>query len=600
METERLVESVSGIGEQVTKVENLTKQAQTSATNAALSEQAAKTAETNAQTAQAGAETAEGNAELAERNAKASEQAVEKAKQLVTQMGQEVLDNKNHVDQTAQAFTLTAQQAVADVNNAGQTQTERVQSAGNTAVESVKTAQTAATKAVEAAQTEAVNALQAEGATQTGNVSAEGAKQVQAVQQAAQEIMADREQIAQNKTGIEALKQGKADAIVETASGEIIQVEDSSGLGFEGLRIFGKSTQDGVPSPESPVPIVSAGDKGTVGVNVFEVNLINFPEGELINNGITYTSSKGAVEVKGKTGNSSSQTDTGALTCVLPKKLKGIFYLSGTSSNVLVNVKITLMDGKIKYFGKGKFILDGHEKEVKVYIRVDPNKTVNETIYPMINIGDVQLPWEPYRELQTLTIPTPNGLPGIKVDSGGNYTDMSGQQWVCDEIDHARGKYVQRIAENVWDTVSFADTGSGKFQNNTLGAYKLKGATFASMANFARYSAWANESGGFAAFDKYFYYHHGSEIKVEELNELFNSKAPIKIIGQLETPTERDLSSEEIQAYKALHTNYPTTVIMNDENAGMKVSYVADTKHYIEKKFKELNQAIVNTQISLL
>ena len=206
-ETERLVESVSGIGEQVTKVENLTEQAQTSATNAALSEQAAKTAETNAQAAQAGAETAEGNAELAEQNAKKSEQAVEQAKQLVMQMGQEVLDNKNHVDQTVQAFDQTAQQAVADVNNAGQTQTERVQSAGNTAVESIKTAQGKATQAIETAKTEAINVLQAEGTTQTGNVSAEGAKQVQAVQQAAQEIMADREQIAQNKADVTTLKE---------------------------------------------------------------------------------------------------------------------------------------------------------------------------------------------------------------------------------------------------------------------------------------------------------------------------------------------------------------------------------------------------------
>ena len=206
-ETERLVESVSGIGEQVIKVENLTKQAQTSAANAALSEQAAKTAETNAQTAQAGAETAEGNAELAERNAKASEQAVEKAKQLVAQMGQEVLDNKNHVDQTVQAFDQTAQQAVADVNNAGQTQTERVQSAGNTATESVKTEQEKATQAVETAKTEAVKAVQTEGTTQTGNVTAEGAKQVQAVQAAAQEIVADREQITQNKADVTALRE---------------------------------------------------------------------------------------------------------------------------------------------------------------------------------------------------------------------------------------------------------------------------------------------------------------------------------------------------------------------------------------------------------
>lgn len=216
-EVERLVDSVSGIDEQVIKVENLTKQAQTSATNAALSEQAAKTAETNAQTAQAGAETAEGNAELAERKAKASEQAVEKAKQLVTQMGQEVLDNKNHVDQTVQAFTLTAQQAVADVNKAGQTQTEQVLSVGESAVESVKTAQGTATQAIETAKTEAVEAVQTEGTTQTGNVTAEGTKQVQAVQQAAQEIVADREQIAQNKADVTALKEDltqKQDAII--------------------------------------------------------------------------------------------------------------------------------------------------------------------------------------------------------------------------------------------------------------------------------------------------------------------------------------------------------------------------------------------------
>lgn len=236
-ETERLVESVSGIGEQVTRVENLTKQAQTSATNAALSELAAKTAETNAQTAQAGAETAEGNAELAERNVKASEQAVEKAKQLVTQMEQEVLDNKNHVDQTVQEFDQTAQQAVANVNNAGQTQTERVQSAGNTATESVKTEQGKATQAIETAKTEAVKAVQAEGATQTENVTAEGAKQVQTVQQAAQEIVADREQIAQNKADIALLKDI---AVVENASGKTIIIEDTSDFPVKSMQGAGK------------------------------------------------------------------------------------------------------------------------------------------------------------------------------------------------------------------------------------------------------------------------------------------------------------------------------------------------------------------------
>ena len=206
-EVKRLVESVSGIGEQVEKVEGLTKQAQTSATNAALSEQAAKESENNAAQARAGAEAAEDNAELAAQKVEQDKAIVEQAKNIVKQMGQEVLDNKNLVDETAQDFDLKAQQALADVNDAGQAQTERVQTAGNDAVESVKAAQGTATRAVETAKTEAIEAVQTEGATQAGNVSAEGEKQVQAVRGAAQEIMADREQIQENKTGIAKLKE---------------------------------------------------------------------------------------------------------------------------------------------------------------------------------------------------------------------------------------------------------------------------------------------------------------------------------------------------------------------------------------------------------
>lgn len=49
---------------------------------------------------------------------------------------------------------------------------------------------------------------------------------------------------------------------------------------------------------------------------------------------------------------------------------------------------------------------------------------------------------------------------------------------------------------------------------------------------------------------------------------------------------------------KTIHTNYPTTVLTSENE--ISVEYVADTKHYIDKKFEELNQAIVNTQIALL
>lgn len=235
-EVERLVESVSGIDEQVAKVEELSKNAQEAATRAETSaeqgeihKQAAENASTAAQAA--AGKTAEDRA------------AVQKAKEAVEELSTQVQENKDSVDKTAQDFTLTAQQALADVNNAGQTQTDRVQTAGETAVRDIQTAQRTATGAVETAKTEAVKTIQAEGATQTGKVTAEGEKQVQAVQAAAQEIIADREQIQTNKKDIADLRQSKAGAIVETAKGSVVQIADSAEAFMEEFKIFGKSEQ---------------------------------------------------------------------------------------------------------------------------------------------------------------------------------------------------------------------------------------------------------------------------------------------------------------------------------------------------------------------
>lgn len=644
-EVERLVESLSGIDEQVVKVENLTKQAQTSATNAALSEQAAKTAETNAQTAQAGAETAEGNAELAERNAKVSEQAVEKAKQLVTQMGQDVLDNKNHVDQTAQAFTLTAQQAVADVNNAGQLQTERVQSVGNTAVESVKTAQGTATQAVETAQTKAVEAVQTEGITQTGNVSAEGAKQVQAVQDKGEEVLqsipedftAQMESKLDKNQGIEnagkSLVVGEdgnvipgrpymegtgatAPAIVLDVSGEVIIVNDSSDRAFQGMEIFGKSTQNtesGEVSPDHPVEIESVGTKGMIRVNVFGANIINFPEGEAKNNGITYTSSKGAVMVVGTTGSSSSQTDTGILAYILPK-LKGVFYLSGTTQNVNVNIKKVCADGTIKYFGGGKITLDGDEREVKVYIKVDSNKSVNETVRPMVNAGDTPLPWEPFQSKPELQISTPDGLPGIPVISNGNYIDPNGQQWVCDELNLTQGERLNRLKKASLVNRQWTQSTNHRFYTSLNDASKntghclvlcncYKGTSEGHQLTSNNQISLYKDSGNAYPSENWLYIRDDTVSTPEEMQQKMN-QLNAEIIYITAGPTKTTLPQEVMDAYGKLHSNDPATTIMTDAGTGMKVKYIVDTKKYIDQKIAQkieaVNRNIATTQKALI
>ncbi len=135
-----MVESVSGIGEQVETVKEYKEQAQTAATNALLSEQKSERAKELTLQAQAGAETMADEVEQHALEVAGDKSEVERLATQVRQDKSSVEQTKTAVDKTAQDFTLTAQQALADVNNAGQTQSERVQQVGQDAIADVNTA----------------------------------------------------------------------------------------------------------------------------------------------------------------------------------------------------------------------------------------------------------------------------------------------------------------------------------------------------------------------------------------------------------------------------------------------------------------------------
>jgi len=480
--TEGLAEQVETNADTVAQdkqaVAGMLSQTQQAASDAALSAQEAKLSETAAVQAQAGAEAAEDTARQYAEETGADRQAVANDKQTVTQMREAVAADRQAVEQTALQFGQTSQDALTAIGQAQSTAVGAVKAEGNKQTTAVQEVGTQAVSEVTEAKTTAVEAVTTEGDTQTKRV-----------EDAAAGIIADREQISQNKTDIAGLAEGMTDlapAIHSTASGSVITADDAAeGRPFRGLRVFGKSTQDGTPSVENPVPIVSAGESGTINVSISD---------------------------------------------------------SGSQS-------------------------------------------------------------------QSLTLATPNGLPGVPVSKDGNYTDADGQQWVCDEIDLERGKYVQRVAieknNGGWELKPSSDTPGRFFQHNKLtNIFSI--ALKKSLCNIASFTSWGapvNDKYAFAlnGHGIYFSPPKGAEITAEELNAKLNSLSfPVVVVGELATPIERDLTPEEIAAYKALRTYGPTTVITNDAGAGMEVTYVADTKAYIDKKFKELNQAIVNTQIALL
>ena len=61
--------------------------------------------------------------------------------------------------------------------------------------------------------------------------------------------------------------------LVGTETGNPLSVDDAFSAPLCGLTVYGKSTQDGTPTPDAPVPIVSAGEGGSLTVKVRGKNL---------------------------------------------------------------------------------------------------------------------------------------------------------------------------------------------------------------------------------------------------------------------------------------------------------------------------------------
>lgn len=242
--------------------------------------------------------------------------------------------------------------------------------------------------------------------------------------------------------------QKRQNVLVGSETGNPVSCNDAFAAPLCGLNVYGKSTQDGTPSPDNPVPIVSAGDGGSVTVKVTGINMLEGtkPGSQKILSGITYAADETGVRVTGTASNYSSYHLHDDRTSRLPR---GVYYLStkGISNSV-----------KLNFFFIGNFTSDVQNKVINVttnnsysiLLEMDKGVITNTTVQVTLTKSRITS-YSPYRE-QFLTLPTPNGLPGIPVTSGGNYTDPQGQQWVCDEVDLERGVKVQRVDKTAFDS----------------------------------------------------------------------------------------------------------------------------------------------------
>lgn len=363
-------------------------------------------------------------------------------------------------------------------------------------------------------------------------------------------------------------------------TGNPISVDDAFPAPLCGLTVYGRSTQDGTPSPDNPVPIVSAGDGGSVAVKVTGKNLLNIPDGSATARGVTVTAKDGLISISG-TAISSGY----AWSNIQPFITSGVVILSSSITSPKVKL-VSEIWGVVLTQG----IADKMSNmATRIVFIVTEGQTYNLTgVKVQLELGTTATAYSPYRE-QLLTLPTPNGLPGIPVTSGGNYTDQSGQQWVCDEVDLERGVKVQRIYEVDVDgeNVKFeqADVYANLAPKGIPIALVSGGEGARAISTFTSLPWFYNKASQFL-------YLIAANIS-DQLNESCKKQLG-KIYYALATPIETPLTPDEIAAYKALTAYGPDTVVQASDGAGVKLDYQRDV-NLVVKNFEDAIASMTTT-----
>ena len=369
-------------------------------------------------------------------------------------------------------------------------------------------------------------------------------------------------------------------------SGEVITITDAYKRGFRSLNIYGKTTQDGTPTPDAPADLVCVGNDGMLTVNVCGKNLANYPA---------------------RTGQTSAVDSDGFIIATNSSTINTYIHVPVVAPYGEITVSIENIGGSDVYIqtsgsdysvsSKASFsrtiIANGW---LRVMWSITPGTTSKVRI--MATKGATVLPYEPYTG-QTLTIPTPNGLPGIPVTSGGNYTDANGQQWICDEIDFARGVYVQRIIKAVFGAnstgISLSETSTQfpsynkrfDFKNTEITNVLIQDTSKKQiiMSNYAKAAQRVNQDGVWINSVDYFEGRLSIDGaiagSVEEL-KTYLAIEPIVFLVPCAEPVEIPLSEEELAAYRSLYTYKDNTTVSNDAGAYMELEYVMDSKKYID------------------
>ena len=386
-------------------------------------------------------------------------------------------------------------------------------------------------------------------------------------------------------------------AIKNTASGETIHLTDSADSKVLAFGLYGKAEQNGTPTPDAPVNIEVAGESGSVVVKSVGQNLLKNTATTQTINGVTITVNEDkSITANGTATNNLFLYIVDGFNFYSNKSYKLSGCPAGGSDNGYTLRVFNRTNKSFIDYGNGVDIHNFECENAQVFIRIASGTVCNNLrFYPMIRLADTDDTYEPYTET-TSTISTPDGLAGINgvCDEVVKYADGSGKriQRISKAVfDGSSDEGWYKDGKNRWISGNLKTLAKGESINALCGSYQIKtaGQTFQQNMGIS-IDAGAN----ICLYDSN---HAESEVATWKENLAENN---VILYYELATPIITDLTAEEIAEIEKLHTFYPATNISNDADCGMAVTYLADSKNYIDNQLAIQAQAQEEALLNML
>lgn len=365
--------------------------------------------------------------------------------------------------------------------------------------------------------------------------------------------------------------------------GKSLFMKDSADGKYKNIKLVGASVQNGTPTSDNPVDIVSNTVKSITGYGNNFIN-VKANTSSTINGFAVSVESGYILTVNGTPTNVwANLTDFAEINIPSGKYTFSVDSVPNGLNGIGIKFRKSIEDSTnvthVITGSKKSVALDysNEFKLVQIYADgCDTSINYNFTIKVMLNAGETALSFEPYK--------------AIMAELSETYT-LNGINGVYDYIDFERGVRVQRFGVHVLDGSdderwhARETMTSGKFRNTTLILQNLaKPFNTAVSANLlcTSYSSipsnssgtWGENQGicidGTSAVMIYDEKYNTSDISLWKAHLASN---PLTLVYELAEPIETPLTEAELIAFKSLRTYSSGSSLLNDGGCDMEAEY---------------------------